>query len=55
MKYRILSLLAFAGMFFSSCAVDEMPSSEGVIHAEMENEDTRTAVTAATIGHRGLI
>jgi uncharacterized protein (TIGR02145 family) len=45
MKYRILSLLALTGILFSSCAVDEMPSSEGVIHAEMENEDTRTAVT----------
>ena len=45
MKYRIISLLALAGMFFSSCAVEEMPSDEGTIRAEMENEDTRTAVT----------
>ena len=45
MKYRILSFLALAGMFFSSCAVDEMPSDNVTIHAEMENEDTRTAVT----------
>jgi hypothetical protein len=55
MKYRIISLLALAGMFLGSCAVEDMPSGEGSIRAEMENEDTRTAVTAATIGHRGLI
>ena len=45
MKYRIISLLALAGMLFNCCAVDEMPSSEGSIRAEMENEDTRTTVT----------
>ena len=45
MKYRIISLLALAGVLFSNCAVEDMSSSEGTIHAEMENEDTRTAVT----------
>ena len=45
MKYRIISLLALAGMFFSSCAVEEAPSGEGSILAVMENDDTRTAVT----------
>ena len=45
MKYRILSLLAFAGMFFSCCAVEETPSVESTICAVMENDDTRTSVT----------
>ena len=45
MKYRFILLLALAGMFISSCAVDEVPSGEGVIEAVMENEDTRTSVT----------
>ena len=45
MKYGFILLLALAGMLISSCAVDEMPSGEGVIAAVMENDDTRTAVT----------
>jgi len=45
MKYRILSLVAFTGMLLNSCAMDEIPSSEGIIHAVMENDLTRTAVT----------
>ena len=45
MKYGFISFLALAGMLISSCAVDEMPSGEGVIAAVMENDDTRTAVT----------
>ncbi len=45
MKYGFILLLALAGMLISSCAVDDMPSGEGVVAAVMENDDTRTAVT----------
>lgn len=45
MKYMTLSVLAFAGMFFSSCAVEEILAEEGSVLAVMENDDTRTAVT----------
>lgn len=45
MKRRFLFFLVLAGILFSSCAVDEIPSEEGSISALMENEDTRTSVT----------
>jgi uncharacterized protein (TIGR02145 family) len=45
MKRRFLFFLVLAGILFSSCAVDEIPSGEGSISALMENEDTRTSVT----------
>ena len=45
MKYRVLSLLAFAGILFSSCVKENFPAEGGSILAVMENEDTRTSVT----------
>ena len=45
MKYRILSLLAFAGALFSSCVKENLPAEGGSILAVMENDDTRTSVT----------
>ena len=45
MKIRLFSILALAGTLLSGCAVEELPSEGGSILAEMENDQTRTAVT----------
>ena len=45
MKYRILSVLALAGMLFSSCVKEILTAEGGSILAVMENDDTRTSVT----------
>ena len=45
MKYRLFSLLAFAGVLFSSCVKENFPAEGGSILAVMENDDTRTSVT----------
>ena len=45
MKFRFFSILALAGLLLSSCAVDELPAEGGSIIAEMETDQTRTAVT----------
>ena len=45
MKIRLFSILALSGVLLSSCAVDELPAEGGSIIAEMENDQTRTAVT----------
>ena len=45
MKFRFFSILALVGLLLSSCAVDELPADGGSIIAEMETEQTRTAVT----------
>ena len=45
MKYRILSVLALAGMLFSSCVKETLTAEGGSILAIMENDDTRTSVT----------
>ena len=45
MKFRFFSIFALAGLLLSSCAVDELPTKGGSIVAEMETDQTRTAVT----------
>lgn len=45
MKFRFFSIFALAGLLLGSCAVDELPSEGGSIIAEMETDQTRTAVT----------
>lgn len=45
MKFRFFSIFALAGLLLSSCAVDELPTEGGSIVAEMETDQTRTAVT----------
>ena len=45
MKFKFFSILALAGLLFGSCAVDEIPTEGGSINAEMETDQTRTAVT----------
>ncbi|MBR5300742.1 MAG: hypothetical protein IKU36_10925 [Bacteroidales bacterium] len=45
MKLRFFSIFALAGLLLGSCAVDELPSEGGSIVAEMETDQTRTAVT----------
>lgn len=46
MKIRLFLVLALAGLFFSSCAVEENPTGDGgSINAVMENDGTRTSVT----------
>ena len=45
MKLRFFSIFALAGLLLGSCAVDELPSEGGSIIAEMETDQTRTAVT----------
>ena len=45
MRLRLFSIFALAGLLLSSCAVDELPTEGGAIIAEMENDQTRTAVT----------
>lgn len=45
MKFRFFTIFALAGLLLSSCAVDELPAEGGSIIAEMETEQTRTAVT----------
>ena len=45
MKYRIILLLAFAGILFSSCVKENLPAEGGSILAVMENDDTKTSVT----------
>ena len=46
MKHRFISVFALAaGLLLGSCAVDELPAEGGSITAEMETDQTRTAVT----------
>ena len=45
MKFRFFSIFALSGLLLGSCAVDELPTEGGSIIAEMETEQTRTAVT----------
>ena len=45
MKFRFFSIFTLAGLLIGSCAVDELPSEGGSIVAEMETDQTRTAVT----------
>lgn len=45
MKFRLFSIFALAGLLLGSCAVDELPAEGGSIIAEMETDQTRTAVT----------
>lgn len=45
MNIRIFSIFAVAGMLLSSCTLDEIMTESGLILAEMENDQTRTAVT----------
>ena len=45
MKFRFFSIVALAGLLLGSCAVDELPTEGGSIVAEMETDQTRTAVT----------
>ena len=45
MKFKFFSIFALAGLLLSSCAVDELPTKGGSIVAEMETDQTRTAVT----------
>ena len=45
MKFRFFSIFALAGLLLGSCAVDELPAEGGTIVAEMETDQTRTAVT----------
>ena len=45
MKFRFFSILALAGLLLGSCAMDERPAEGGSINAEMETDQTRTAVT----------
>ena len=45
MKHKLLSAFALAGLLLGSCAVDELPTEGGSIVAEMETDQTRTAVT----------
>ena len=45
MKFRFFSIFALAGLLLGSCAVDELPTEGGSIVAEMETDQTRTAVT----------
>ena len=47
MKFRFFSFFALAGLLLSSCAVDELLTEGGSIIAEMETDQTRTAVTDA--------
>ena len=44
MKFRFFSILALAGLLLGSCAMDELPAEGGSINAEMETDQTRTAV-----------
>jgi hypothetical protein len=45
MKIRLFSVLALAGLLLSGCAVEDIPTCEGVIGAIMESDNTRTSVT----------
>ena len=45
MKFRLFSIFALAGLLLGSCAVDELPAEGGSFIAEMETDQTRTAVT----------
>ena len=45
MKFRFFSIFALSGLLLGSCAVDELPPESGSIIAEMETDQTRTAVT----------
>ncbi len=47
MKLRFFSIFALAGLLLGSCTVDEIPTEGGSIIAEMETDQTRTAVTDA--------
>ncbi len=49
MKFRVFSIFALAGLLLGSCAVDELPAEGGSIIAEMETDQTRTAVTDAGV------
>lgn len=45
MKIRLFSIFTLAGLLLGSCTVDEIPTEGGSIVAEMETDQTRTAVT----------
>lgn len=45
MKIRLFSVLALAGLLLSGCAVEGIPTCEGVIGAIMESDNTRASVT----------
>ena len=45
MKFRFYLIFALAGLLLSSCAVEELHTEGGFIIAEMETDQTRTAVT----------
>ena len=47
MKIRLFSIFTLAGLLLGSCTVDELPTEGGSIIAEMETDQTRTAVTDA--------
>ena len=47
MKIRLFSIFTLAGLLLGSCTVDEIPTEGGSIIAEMETDQTRTAVTDA--------
>jgi hypothetical protein len=45
MKFRFFSIFALTGLLLGACAVDEFPAEGGSFIAEMETDQTRTAVT----------
>lgn len=45
MKLRFFSIFTLSGLLLSSCAVEDIPTCEGVIGAIMESDNTRTSVT----------
>ena len=45
MKIRLFSIFTLTGLLLGSCTVDELPTKGGSIVAEMETDQTRTAVT----------
>ena len=44
MRFRLLSVAA-AMLLLGSCAVDELPTQDGYIRAEIADDQTRTSVT----------
>lgn len=49
MNIRIFSIFAIAVALLSSCALDEIMTESGFIHAEMENDQTRHEVALTSI------
>ena len=45
MKFRFFSIFTLTGLLLGACAVDEFPAEGGSFIAEMETDQTRTAVT----------